>query len=183
MDQHNAAATGKISEELFKYEVESVGITFLKTREDYREWNYRNENGARGSLGRGNDIYESHMVQWPEAWQKVTSPTPSGRKRRFNVDGWIPELDTRVEVKYSEKNGTTEEKVFFDYVKIRDGVYDGKPLLYVLFGSNAPGKAVFELFKHMVDSLGRDDVHVIIDDESLSQTKKYLAECLEFTNE
>ena len=179
MDHHNAAATGRLSEQLFKYELESIGVTMLKTKKDYENWESARCGGEWGSRKRGRELFHSHQLHWPTAWEKVVSPTKSGQKRRFDVDGWIPELDCRVEVKYSEENGTTEEKVFYDLEKIRAGVYSDKPLIYVLFGRNAPGKAVFELFKHLVDSLELDNVGVIIDDENLTHTKQWIKECLD----
>lgn len=181
IDHHGAAATGRLSEQLFKHEVESVGVTLLKTMKDYENWEFENCGGEWGSKKRGRELFHSHQLRWPEAWEKVVGPTASGQRRRFDSDGWIPQLDCRVEVKYSEENGTTEEKVFYDLEKIRDGVYDDKPLVYVLFGPNAPGKAVFELFKAKVDAMGLDNVGVIIDDADLTKTKVWLRECLDQT--
>jgi hypothetical protein len=51
-------------------------------------------------------------------------------------------------LKNSNKHGTTEEKVFYDLEKIRDGVYGTEHELWYIFAGNvAENTGVYKLFE------------------------------------
>lgn len=106
---HNAATTGIKGEELLRINIENYGLS----------------------------LWSKHKGHFPEDKERLgiiefPSPYDNGM---FNSDGYIPELDIVVEYKYGTKHGTTEEKIFFDLQKIRDGVYGQKKLIYVFAGT------------------------------------------------
>ena len=60
-----------------------------------------------------------------------------GNKKYFIPDGWSPQWNAHIEIKYCEQQaGTAQEKIDFDLNKIRNGVYAqrGEGLIYILAG-------------------------------------------------
>ena len=79
----------------------------------------------------------------------------------FWNDGSIPELNIdHIELKGGSKNGTTQEKLFFDLLKIKDNIYKGN-LLYIFEGIMETHPCT-QLFLHELNKLGRDDVQVLM---------------------
>ena len=79
----------------------------------------------------------------------------------FWNDGSIPELNIdHIELKGGSKLGTTQEKLFFDLLKIRDNVYQGN-LLYIFEGIMETHPCT-KLFIHELNKLNRDDVQVLM---------------------
>lgn len=58
----------------------------------------------------------------------------------FLADGYCPELDAIIELKGGDKQGTTEEKVFFDLEKLRDRCYGARTVLYITEGKKETDK-------------------------------------------
>lgn len=176
-DYHNAASTGAISEDLFKLEMESIGVAVVTDRQESLEYLRDGKRFGMNEKAIAEEWYEDwKFVNQPEEWSEkynVVLKSKAGRHSRFHCDGYFPELDTRYELKYSSKDGTTEEKVFYDFVKIQSGAYDDKPLLYIFYGPRAD-KGIFHLFKAMVDELGKENITVIIDDENLTKAKQHI---------
>lgn len=90
----------------------------------------------------------------------------------FWNDGSIPELNiSHIELKGGSKNGTTQEKLFFDLLKIKDNIYEGN-LLYIFEGIMETHPCT-QLFIHELNKLQRDDVQVLmfseLDSHSLQQ--------------
>ena len=166
-DRHRAADSGVRSEKEMRAFIESLGITFLKTQKDFIEY--------YGSRKEGLRIWRETKVRpIPSKYHHLrTAKTKLGKLRRYETDGYIPEIDMIVEMKYSKNQGTTEEKIHKDLIKIKDGVYQnglGSRLLYIIFGPNS-GKAFdFEMFEYDFNEAKRNgDPHcgnttVIIDD-------------------
>jgi hypothetical protein len=166
-DKHNASKSGARSEKEMRAFIESLGITFLKTQKDFIEY--------YGSKDEGIKIWrQTRCRPLPIKYHHLrNAKTKLGKLRRYETDGYIPELNMIVEMKYSKGQGTTEEKIHKDLIKIKDGVYQnelGSTLLYIIFGPNS-GKAFdFEMFEYDFNEAKRNgDPHcgnttVIIDD-------------------
>ena len=152
-DQHGACASGVKSEKEFKQALVSHGLTVLKKDDDFYRY-YENFNFSKEQI---RSIYENCMqLTWDKSDKfadLLNGRTVNGKYKKFQPDGYIPELDTRIELKYSEKNGTTQEKVFYDLMKIKEGFYSDKKLIYILFGPAAEQQATYELFKNYVEEL------------------------------
>ena len=123
---HNAASTGRKGEKKLKEFFERNKLTILNTMYEYEEY-YTDKDLAR-------KMYNE---------TKKLASCLEGHNGYFNSDGWCPELETIIELKYGEKHGTTEEKIYFDLIKIKKGVYGDKyKLLYIFMGTveNKRGK-------------------------------------------
>jgi hypothetical protein len=147
---HGAAVSGSLSEKEFKKQlVSNTGFNFLKTRKEFVSY--------YSSLGKNKkeieEIYNAAMLlPYPESWNKLkTAKTNKGKNKRFIPDGYIPEINSRIELKFTQQFGTTEEKVMADKEKIVDGVYNDKKLIYIFYGPIAEEQFWFELFKMKVE--------------------------------
>jgi hypothetical protein len=114
VDNHNAARTGIRGEKLLKTNLNQWGFNLWKKQDDFP--------------------YPTKKQRQRECSSKVVFRSPYDQGT-FECDGYIPELDAVIEIKYGTKHGTTEEKIFFDLEKIRDGVYEGRKLFYVFAGT------------------------------------------------
>ena len=165
---HGAAVSGVKSEETFKLILENCGIPVLRKKEEFRKFY-----GKRMAFSK---MKEAIYLEIPESWKEDNFKTNSGKEPKFYVDYYQPNFDLRIELKYSQTHGTTEEKVFFDLEKIRDNVYGDKKLLYVFFGPLANKQKLFRLFSKKVKQFdpSEEKVKVIFDDsEDLQVVKGY----------
>jgi hypothetical protein len=127
---HNAAVTGTKGERKLKQFLQDNNLSLLNKKKEFQ---------SAGLLLEGR--------------KKFPSPWDNGH---FESDGYIPELEYIVELKYGEKHGTTEEKIFSDLKKIRDGVYGTEyPLVYIFWGT--PEKAQSESIGRCWAKIFRDD--------------------------
>lgn len=169
IDNHHAAMSGKVSEQYFRESIRNAGFSILRSKDEFIE--------AYGKRGL-NYLRDSIHLNVPKWWEEEANFfSKKGKKAKFYVDGYLPEFDLRVELKYTNAYGTTEEKVMFDLEKIRDGAYSEKKLLYVIFGPLAKKQNVFNLFELKVKSLDpkHEKVKVILDDSpDLILVKNYL---------
>ena len=164
---HGAAISGQKSEAMFRDELRNDGFTVLRYSEDFQEYYGKKE---------GKKIYRNTiLIKVPPIW--CSEDIGFDEKSKFIIDGFLPEFDQRLELKYSKSAGTTEEKIFYDLEKIRDGVYGDKKLLYTIFGPLAEEQRLFRLFaKKVLDFDPTEErVKVILDKTpSLSKVKQYL---------
>ena len=110
MDRHNGSRNGLKGERLLREKLNSHGLSLWKVKKDFE----------------GSEFSYDGTVRFD-------SPYDDGS---FSSDGFIPELQYIVEIKYGEKHGSTEEKVLVDLEKERDGVYGSKyPLVYIFWGT------------------------------------------------
>ena len=161
-DGHGASKSGIASENKFKFLIESSGYSLLKLKEEFVA-KFGKEEGL--SLWK-----ESREIPIPPEWQYVD-------KKIFQTDGYIPEFNINVELKYSNAQGTTEEKVMYDLLKIKDGVYSNKKLVYIFFGPRAKNCDIFKHFDREVKKIDptEEKVKVILDDtEDLMLVREYL---------
>ena len=135
-DAHGAAQSGLKGEQILKNALAAHGLSLLKKKNEFK-----------GVKGAGCDVYERVI--------NLKSPYDNGY---FTSDGFCPELGCVFEIKYGRAHGTTEEKIFFDLEKIRDGVYDtGYPLVYVFWGtpevasSSNTGRCWAKVFRDKVE--------------------------------
>jgi len=115
MDKHNGARNGLKGERILREALNNHGLSLWKVMKDFK----------------GSEFSYDGTVRFD-------SPYDDGS---FSSDGFIPELQRIVEIKYGEKHGTTEEKVMVDLEKIRDEVYGLEyPLVYFFWGTpEVPG--------------------------------------------
>ena len=76
----------------------------------------------------------------------------------FLTDGYCPELDAIVELKGGDKSGTTEEKVFFDLEKLRDGCYGNRTVLYITEGKKETDKCSKLFTKKLIKSQEKGEI-------------------------
>ncbi len=123
---HGAAVSGSKSEKELHRITKSVGLPYLKVKKDFEKYGL-NEWGRR---------YHKPPQEWSQA-------TKTGKQRRYVSDGFVFNPKTNrgaiVEQKHSDKHGTTEEKVFYDLMKIKKGVYGSEHELWYIFTGNMAG--------------------------------------------
>lgn len=166
--EHGAAKSGVKSEKKLKELIREWGFNLLKTKRDFIEY-YGDREAAIKTWD------QCQNIDIPEAWRHLRNARTKGDRKlkQYCPDGYIPELDCRVELKYSEKHGTTEEKVIYDQKKIERGCYKDKKLVYIFAGKIANEQFVFDVFAYEVSNI--PNVKVIFDDTpDLSILKEYL---------
>ena len=121
---HGAAVSGSKSEKQLYKITESVGLPYLKVKNDFEQW--------------GLSEWGRRYHKPPKLWSQKTR---TGKQRKFVSDGFIPITKTGrgiiIEQKHSDKHGTTEEKVFYDLKKIQKGVYGKENALWYVFTGDA----------------------------------------------
>ena len=138
---HGASVSGTKSEKKLYQVTESVGLTFLKVKDDFEKHNL-SEWGRR-------------YHKPPKFWNQKTR---TGKQRKFVSDGFILiEAKTGrgiiIEQKHSDKHGTTEEKVFYDLKKIEFGVYGKEHELWYVFTGGASQDV--EAYKEFANEVNR----------------------------
>lgn len=118
-DSHGAARSGAERERILRYFFLRNGLTFVKKKEECE------------ALGIPYDGTIRHVV--PEEYAECGF-------NYFLTDGYCPEIDAIIELKGGDKSGTTEEKVFFDLEKLRDGCYGNRTILYITEGKKETDK-------------------------------------------
>ena len=117
-DEHGAARSGLKGEAQLKKILAEHGVPLLRTQANFKEYY--------------STLPKKRAVEISREKMKLTCPwQPSCY---YEPDGYIPTTDTTVEIKYGRSHGTTEEKIFLDLEKIRDGVYP-KNLTYIFWGT------------------------------------------------
>jgi len=154
-DEHNAAKNGRKGERLFTAVMRKNNFSCLSKISDFKSYYGEDE---------GRDIHKMLMVlDIPEEIRKTQPPEIA--KTYYAPDKYIPEVGFIVEIKYSEKLGTTDEKIFYDLFKIKNGVYEKEFLLYVFIGPKAEEQPLFYTFAAEAKKLdpNEEKIKVIID--------------------
>jgi len=131
---HGAAVSGATSERNFSAVCKELGLTLLNKKKK----------------GKQHEVFldDESISLWGKKWFKYPSPyentrTKSGKEiKKYIADGFIKELGVIMEIKNSDKDGTTEEKVFYDLWKIENGVYGSEHELWYLFMGKSFHEAV-----------------------------------------
>ena len=133
-DNHHAAASGRSRELKLVNKFREMGLTLVKTKYDC----------ARAGVPYEGSIRFNVNPEYGEAGFKY-----------FLADGFCPELNFIVELKGGDKNGTTEEKLFFDLLKIQDGCYGNHNLVYIFEGKKQEDKCT-RLFVRKLSQLHQE---------------------------
>jgi hypothetical protein len=136
-DSHGAARSGAEREKLLRQFFEVNGLTFVKKKE---------ECDAIGVPYLGT-IRHDAPSEYAECGFNY-----------FLTDGYCVELDALIELKGGDKSGTTEEKVFFDLEKLRDGCYGNRTLIYITEGKKETDKCSKLFTKKLLEAQERGEV-------------------------
>lgn len=141
-----------------KARTEALKAQFIKPVDKHnaaRSGQYREQMLKQTIEQLGFDFVEKQMItDIPEHYQAM------GFNYFWN-DGSIPKLNIdHIELKGGSEPGTTQEKLFFDLLKIRDGVYKGN-LLYIFEGIMETDKCT-KLFIHELNKMNLDNVSVVM---------------------
>ena len=135
-DNHHAKKSGLHSETTTKSFIQRLGFQFYTTGKELRD----------DDINPWGTLYHKPPSDWPQL-------TNTGLQRKYISDGfirlWLGSdcAGIILEQKNSTEHGTTEEKVFYDLMKIRKGVYGHKHKLWYLFtGDIAQSLIVFKEF-------------------------------------
>ena len=127
-DYHGAARSGQKRENNLKTKFQDCGYTLIKLKKECKKNNLPYEGTIRIIP---DDEYQQDGYKY------------------FLVDGFCPELNSYVELKGGDKQGTTEEKIWFDLQKIADGVYADYPLLYIFEGKKETDKSTKKFIRDL----------------------------------
>ena len=136
-DTHGAARSGAEREKMLREFFTQNGLTLVKKKGDCEK------------LGIPYEGTIKHPV--PEEYAECGFSY-------FLTDGYCPELDAIVELKGGDKSGTTEEKVFFDLEKLRDGCYGNRTVLYITEGKKETDKCSKLFTKKLIKSQNRGEI-------------------------
>ena len=138
---HGAAVSGTKSEKKLHRITKSVGLPYLKVKKDFEKY--------------GLSEWGRRYHKPPQEWSQETR---TGKQRRYVSDGFVFNPKTNrgaiIEQKHSDKHGTTEEKVFYDLMKIKKGVYGSEhELWYIFTGEMADDIQVYKEFEKEAKAL------------------------------
>lgn len=136
-DTHGAARSGAEREKMLREFFTQNGLTLVKKKGDCEK------------LGIPYEGTIKHTV--PEEYAECGFSY-------FLTDGYCPELDAIVELKGGDKSGTTEEKVFFDLEKLRDGCYGNRTVLYITEGKKETDKCSKLFTKKLIKSQEKGEI-------------------------
>lgn len=139
LHNHGASLSGAKAENLMKKAAAKAGYNILKINSDFKE--------------AGLEPIGKRYLRKPEWYPKILKQTTIEKESFYESDGFIQAKNTGIilELKNSNKHGTTEEKVFYDLEKIRDGVYGTEHQLWYIFaGDVAEDTGVYKLFEAKV---------------------------------
>ena len=136
LHNHGAAVSGVKAEILMRKAAANAGYNILKIKSDYEQ--------------AGVDPMGKRFFRKPDWYPTILKETSTAKESFYESDGFIQTKNTGIilELKNSNKHGTTEEKVFYDLEKIRDGVYGTEHKLWYIFaGDVAEDTGVYKLFE------------------------------------
>ena len=149
---HGASRSGKKSEDRVTIVTAESGFQHLRLKKDFENSIHKYDGTVR--------------LEKPEKYTRAKKK----RTNHFFSDGLINNPKNNkgaiLESKSSDVHGTTEEKVFYDLLKMKDGVYGDKyPLVYLFQGSVCENVNEYRLF---ADEIKRQKlpVHVVFDSTS-----------------
>lgn len=157
---HGAANSGVRSEQRFKNFISSEGMNLLKLQGEFEDFGLP---------------YLTRM-KVPGEMENLDS---LNQFKYFQNDGYIPELDVLLESKYSEKKGTTEEKIFYDLYKASLGIYENPKsenteTWYVIWGPQAKVQPIYAFFEKLC--VEREIPLKVIRVSTLDELRPYIEE-------
>ena len=136
-DAHGAARSGQQREQLLRQFFTENFFTFVRTKKECRVAGVDYEGTIKHDV----------PAEYAECGFKY-----------FLADGYCPELNAIIELKGGDKSGTTEEKVFFDLEKLRDGCYGTRTVLYITEGKKETDKCTKLFTKKLLKAQERGDI-------------------------
>ena len=162
-DQHGAYRSGVQREKLLKETFKQLDLTLVKTALDVAH--YFNLELTKSGRVKGSDVDFCRSFLDGTVHHDAFGDYKEAGFKEFLSDGYCPQLDAVVELKGGDKSGTTEEKVFFDLMKLEDGCYGDHTLFYIFEGKKEEDKTtkLFEtrLRQKQEKGLIRKNVYVI----------------------
>ena len=137
-DAHGAARSGAQREQNLREWFEERDFSFIKCQKDAAI--FLGLPLTKGGNVRGKD--KEFINNWMEG-RCVFQATGDYKEAGFEFflsDGFVPQLDAIIELKGGDKNGTTEEKLFFDLMKLEDGCYGDRKVYYIFEGKKETDK-------------------------------------------
>jgi hypothetical protein len=149
-DTHGAARSGAQREERLRQWFIDRDIAFIKTTLDAAI--HLGLPLTRGGNVRAKD--REFIANWLEGRQvfPATGDYAECGFSFFLADGYVPKFDAIFELKGGDKQGTTEEKLFFDLMKMEDGCYGDRQVFYIFEGRKEEDKCTM-LFARRLKSL------------------------------
>ena len=149
-DGHGAARSGAQREEALRDWFVSRDLSFVKSQKDAAI--YLGLPLTKGGNVRGKD--KEFISNWLEGRQvfQATGDYAECGFSFFLADGYVPQLDAIFELKGGDKQGTTEEKLFFDLMKMEDGCYGDRQVYYIFEGKKEEDKCTL-LFSKRLEAL------------------------------
>lgn len=137
-DGHGAARSGAQREAALRRWFEERDMSFIKSQKDAAV--YLGVSLTKSGKVRAKD--KQTINEWLEGRQvfQATGDYEECGFSYFLADGYVPEIDAIFELKGGDKNGTTEEKLFFDLMKMEDGCYGDRKVYYVFEGKKEDDK-------------------------------------------
>jgi len=161
---HGAAVSGVTSEKNLKEFLNKHGRKLLKNKEELSE-------AGLSSL---------YRLPVPDSMKNLDSEQ---QYHYFLHDGIVPSLRLMIESKYTKQKGTTEEKIWCDFRKIKKGVYNnpnGFDLWYIIWGPQALRQPIYADFEREVKE---EKLPVkVLRLESLAELKPHIAQRIKELN-
>lgn len=135
---HGAAVSGVTSEKNLKEFLNKRGYKLLKKKGELEE----------------EGLESLSQLPIPDSMRNLDSEE---QYHFFKHDGVVPCLKLMFELKYTEKKGSTEEKIWCDYRKIKKGVYNnpnGFDLWYIIWGPQARRQPIYADFEKEANEEG-----------------------------
>ena len=162
-DAHGAARSGAQREAALRDFITSCGFTFIKNHLDAAR--YLGLELTKSGRVKSKDKQLINEWMQGRCVFKATGDYKECGFEFFLSDGYIAELDIVVELKGGDKQGTTEEKLFFDLMKLEDGCYGDRTLVYIFEGKKETDKCTRlftkRLRKLQEEGRANDNIHVV----------------------
>jgi len=162
-DQHGAARSGVQREKLLKETFKQLDLTLVKNALEVAQ--HFNLELTKSGRVKAKDVAFCQAFLDGTVKHDASGDYKEAGWHFFLSDGYCPQLDAVVELKGGDKSGTTEEKVFFDLMKLEDGCYGDHTVFYIFEGKKEDDKTtkLFEkrLLQKQAQGLIRKNVYVI----------------------
>ena len=161
---HGAAVSGATSEKNLKEFLNKRGYKLLKKKGELEE----------------EGLESLSQLPIPDSMRNLDSEE---QYHYFLHDGIVPSLKLMIESKYTKQKGTTEEKIWCDYRKIKKGVYNnpnGFDLWYIIWGPQALRQPIYADFEREAKE---EKLPVkVLRLESLAELKPYITQRIKELN-
>ena len=154
-DSHGAARSGAQREATLRLWFEERDYTFIKSFKD-AAIHLGLPLTPGGNVRAKDREFISNWLEGRQVFQAEGDYAEAGFSY-FLSDGYVPQLDAIFELKGGDKQGTTEEKLFFDLMKMEDGCYGDRKVFYIFEGKKEQDKCTL-LFERRLKALQKRGV-------------------------